>query len=125
MNLAVMVVTALSGGLGSVMRYLVDGQISGRLGTSYPWATTIINATGSLFLGILTGIASRGELDIPFIDALSLGLMGGYTTFSTASMETVRLLLAGRFGPAISNAFGSLGLAILLAIFGILLGTLI
>ena len=122
MNITGIVITALFGGLGATMRFIVDAQITKRLGTRYPWATTIINASGSLVLGVLTGIAFAGDIGIPYGTALSLGLMGGFTTFSTASVETVRLFVAGRIAAAAANAFGSLGLGILLAEIGVILG---
>ncbi len=88
-----MIVTllCLGGGLGAVARFLLDSVVRARVG-DFPWATLLINLTGSLLLGVLTGLVLfRGAPDQIRL-ALGTGLCGGYTTFSTASFETVRLV---------------------------------
>ncbi|MHA7278079.1 fluoride efflux transporter FluC [Arthrobacter sp. Hz1] len=125
MNTTVFVVTALSGGIGAALRYMVDALVSRHFGRNYPWATNIINANGSLVLGLLTGLVSNEAHLSPLLTVLGVGLIGGYTTFSTASVETVRLLMAGRTAAAGANAFGSTGLCILLALTGLWLGALL
>lgn len=124
MNTAVFIVTALSGGIGAAVRFLVDASISQRFGRNYPWATNTINASGSFVLGLLTGLVSNEAPHTPLLTILGVGLIGGYTTFSTASVETVRLLMARKIAAAGANAFGSTGLCILLALTGLWLGTL-
>ncbi|WP_024476141.1 fluoride efflux transporter FluC [Arthrobacter sp. CAL618] len=124
MNTTVLVIAALSGGMGAALRFVVDASISQRFGKNYPWATNVINASGSLVLGLLTGLASNGAHYTPLLSILGVGLIGGYTTFSTASVETVRLLMAHRIAAAGANAFGSTGLCILLALTGLWLGAL-
>ena len=113
---------ALAGGVGAAARLLVDGAVRARFGDRLPWGTIAINLSGSLVLGLLTGLADGGGLSRPVLLVLGTGLLGGYTTFSAASIETVRLLQAGRTGAALLNGFGVLIAAVLLALVGLLLG---
>jgi CrcB protein len=82
---------ALAGAVGATARFVIDGVILRRRGSNFPWATLLINVTGSLVLGVVTGLvlfhAGSGELRL----VVGAGFCGGYTTFSTASFEVVRL----------------------------------
>jgi len=96
MNLAYLWV-ALGGALGSVSRYWVGGLVSDRLGTSFPWGTFVINVGGSFVIGILGALASpEGRLDSSTRQFITLffmtGVCGGYTTFSSFSLQTLNLL---------------------------------
>ena len=113
---------SVAGGIGAALRLLVDGAVRARFGGLLPWGTIAINLSGSLVLGFLTGLADTGELSSPALLVAGTGLLGGYTTFSTASIETVRLLQQGRIRAALLNGFGVLVIAVLLALAGLLLG---
>jgi CrcB protein len=113
----------LAGGAGSALRLVVDGAVRGRVGGTYPLGTTVINVTGSFGLGLLTGAAAQAGLPHDLLLILGGGLMGGYTTFSTASLETVRLAQAGRVGAALANGVGMLVVGIAAAGLGILVGS--
>ena len=89
---------ALAGGVGAAVRFLVDGLIRARLKTAFPWATTIINVSGSLLLGLLTGLTLEHLVSTDLSVVIGTGFLGGYTTFSTASYETVQLIKQGRHG---------------------------
>jgi CrcB protein len=85
---------ALAGACGAVARFLVDGAVTSRRTTTFPWATFGINVTGSFVLGLLAGaFADPGSW---WRLVVGVGFCGGYTTFSTASMETVRLVQRAR-----------------------------
>lgn len=119
------VLMALAGGVGAGLRFLVDGFIERRNRLQFPLGTLAINVTGSLLLGLLTGLAVRhgGAGGIRLV--LGVGLLGGYTTFSTASIEAVRLALSD--GPrqvmrAVAHATGMLVLSLLAAQVGLLAG---
>ncbi|MFT2690346.1 fluoride efflux transporter FluC [Clavibacter zhangzhiyongii] len=112
----------VAGGIGAALRLLVDGAVKGRVGAGYPWGTTVINVTGSFGLGLLTGAAAHAGLPHDLLLILGGGLMGGYTTFSTASLETVRLAQAGRLGAALANGLGMLVACIAAAGLGLALG---
>lgn len=116
---------AAAGGLGAAARFVLDGVVRSRLGGRYPWGTTIINVSGSLLLGFVTAIALGGIVDDSWRLMLGSGFLGGYTTFSTASLETVRLLHDGRSRAGVANAFGMLIASVLAAILGYALGSLL
>jgi len=84
--------TALAGGLGAALRLVVDGLVRSIAGTRLPWGTLAINLTGSLGLGALVG--SQPSAAIAAV--VGTGLLGGFTTFSTASLETAVLVLERR-----------------------------
>jgi CrcB protein len=98
----------IAGGIGAALRLLLDGLIQARIKFSYPIATTVINLTGSLVLGLLIGLATSQFLPHDWLLILGTGLLGGYTTFSTASFETVRLIEDHRYVAAIFNGLGLL-----------------
>lgn len=92
-----MLLLALGGGLGAVTRFVVDAFVARRNPFRVPLGTMLINITGSLVLGLLTGLlvaASTGSSGATVRAVVGTGFCGGYTTFSTASVETVRLWVA-------------------------------
>ncbi|WP_345473791.1 fluoride efflux transporter CrcB [Glutamicibacter ectropisis] len=119
------VIVALCGGLGAVMRFALDTFISARSGGLLPWGTMTINVSGSLALGFFTGLLTGTGMDQTWLLAVGTGVLGGYTTFSTASFDTVRLLRAGRPLASLATAFGTLITAILAAYIGFLLATML
>lgn len=114
---------AVGGGVGAMARFWIDGLVTRRAqrrgggATGFPWGITVVNLTGSFVLGLLVG----ADLAWP---AIGVGLLGGYTTFSTASLDTVRLMREKRLGAALGNACGTLGIAVVLATAGLYLGYL-
>jgi len=90
-----------------------------------PWGTVIINLSGSLALGLLTGLCGAHLLSTAGLAALGTGFLGGYTTFSTASYETVRLLQGGRRRAALVNLFGVLICGTAAALLGLTVGAAI
>lgn len=110
---------SLAGGLGAIARFVVDGVVSRHNPFRLPIGTMIINITGSFALGVLVGWAAHSASDVPdqMRVVLGTGFCGGYTTFSTASVETMRLWLAGKAGSGAASALvtlvGSLGAALL------------
>lgn len=110
----------LAGGLGAGCRFLLDGVISSRVVARLPVATLTINVLGSFLLGVLTGWA--GELYPGLGRVLGVGFLGGFTTFSTASVELVRLARDERPVAAIVLGAGMLALSLLAAIAGLVLG---
>jgi len=112
----------LAGGLGAVARFVLDGLIRARIGASYPVATTVVNLTGSLLLGVVTGLALGQLVSDSLHLVLGVGFLGGYTTFSTASYDTVRLVQERRWTSALANGVGTLLVSVLLAALGLWLG---
>jgi CrcB protein len=96
MNLAYLWV-ALGGALGSVSRYWINGLVSDKFGATFPWGTLVINVGGSFIIGVIGAIASpEGRLDSPTrqfaTQFLMIGICGGYTTFSSFSLQTLNLV---------------------------------
>jgi len=98
----------VAGGIGAALRLILDGLIKARIGSSYPVGTTVINVTGSFLLGFLTGLATSQAMPQQWELVAGTGLLGGYTTFSTASFETVRLIEDRRYVAAACNGLGML-----------------
>jgi CrcB protein len=117
------VAAALAGGVGAALRLVVDGMVRAAVSTRLPLATAVINVGGSFVLGLLTGLAASSTLAPGWLLVLGGGLMGGYTTFSTASVETVRLLAERRFGPALGYGLGVVVLAVAAGVLGVVLGS--
>lgn len=93
----------------------MDGLIRQRIKTALPWGTILINVTGSFALGFLAGLVMRGQAPESVILVLGTGFLGGYTTFSTASLETIRLIQSGRTGLALINGVGSMAASVVSA----------
>lgn len=121
----VFIALAAAGGLGASSRMLIDGLIKSRMSTALPWGTIIINVSGSLVLGLLTGLAGANLLPEAWHLVFGTGFLGGYTTFSTASFETVRLLQERRWAAGLVNGFGTLVFTTTAAVIGMWLGGLV
>lgn len=121
MNPLNVLVVAIAGGCGASLRYALDSILSSRWGRRFPVGIFVVNLSGSFALGLLLGLA----LDEGLLAALGAGLLGGYTTLSTTSVDTFRLLSERRFGAAALNGLGMLAAAVALAIAGILLGRVV
>ncbi len=109
----------LAAAVGAPLRYVVDQAIQHRWSGAFPGGTLTVNVTGSLLLGLLTGLAAHHGLSPQAVTVLGTGLLGAYTTFSTFSYETVRLLEDGAVVEAALNVTGSLGLALAAAAAGL------
>ncbi|HEV7760690.1 MAG TPA: fluoride efflux transporter CrcB [Acidimicrobiales bacterium] len=94
--------------LGAPARYLVDGWVQDRAGGALPWGTFVVNMTGCLVLGVVTGLGLYHGLGDTTRTIVGTGGLGAYTTFSTLSFETVRLAEEGAVDRAFLNAAGSL-----------------
>jgi CrcB protein len=116
---------AVAGGLGAVARLVLDGALRSLFRINYPFGTTVINVTGSFLLGLVTGLALVHGLPPEWRAILGTGFLGGYTTFSTASYETVRLAQQRRYRAALFNGVGMLILALGAAGLGLWLGGLL
>ncbi len=98
----------IAAAVGAPLRYLVDGAIAERTEGVFPWGTFVINASGSLVLGVLTGLGLYHAFPkVPKV-ILGTGFCGAYTTFSTFTYETVELLEEGALNEAARNALGTL-----------------
>lgn len=112
---------ALGGAVGAVLRFLVDRGITARWAPTFPAATLLINVTGSFVLGVVTGLSA--VLGPVWTLALGTGLCGGYTTFSTAMVDAVRLAREQRAGAAVVSVLGTVLWSLLAVAAGLTLGT--
>jgi CrcB protein len=117
----IVVAVLVAGAVGAVFRFAVDAEVRRRWAGSFPLGTFAINVTGSLLLGILAGLVSFHHASADWQAVLGTGFCGGFTTFSTASVETVRLVQAGRTGTAAVNALGSLVTSVAACALGLVL----
>lgn len=102
-----------AGFAGAIARYGLEGWVSGRTAGAFPWGTLAVNTSGSFLLGLLfTLFAERFLMNPSLRSALTIGFVGAYTTFSTFSLETVRLIEDGASGLALVNVVGSVVLGI-------------
>jgi len=106
------ILTFLAGATGALARFLLDAWTKQRWRSSFPLATVVINVTGSLLLGALAGVVLFHGQSSTWQTIVGTGFCGGYTTFSTASFETVRLVERGEHKLALLNALGSLVLSV-------------
>lgn len=118
----IFIAVCVAGGLGALARFLADGLVRAKTPAGYPWATTLINVTGSLLLGVLTGLAVESVLPTELQLVLGPGFLGGYTTFSTSSYETVQLIRDRRYAAALGNGLGLALAAVAAAGLGLWLG---
>ena len=119
MTLLQLLVLAVAGGAGAGARYVVTWAVAARSPRSgFPWGTTIVNLTGSLVLGCLVGLASGDRTASDVAVTVGAGFLGGYTTFSAASFETVTLIREKHYGLAATYGLGVLVAAVALALLG-------
>lgn len=115
---------AVAGGLGAAARFALDGAIRSRFPGAPPVGTITINLSGSFLLGLVVGLAGAALLPDAARAVAGTGFLGGYTTFSAASLETVRLLQGRRTALALVNGVAVPLAAVLLAAAGLALGAL-
>ena len=111
-----------AGALGALARYILSHVVSGRLGTSFPYGTLIINVTGSLFIGFILALTSHHVLSTTAQSIIATGFLGGYTTFSTMSWEGVQLARGGRIGASLLYFGSNVVVGLFAASVGIALG---
>jgi CrcB protein len=129
MNLAYLWI-ALGGALGSVGRFWLNGIVSRHFGETFPWGTMFINVTGSFVIGIIGALASpEGRMDSQSrafaVQFLMIGVCGGYTTFSSFSWQTLRLMQDREWLYAGGNVILSVTLCMIAVWLGWMLGSML
>jgi CrcB protein len=100
---------AVAGAVGALARYGLEGLVSRRVTGAFPWGTFAVNISGAFALGLVFTLMTEQFAVAPWVrGAVTIGLLGAYTTFSTLSFETYRLIEDGALGIAFANMFGSL-----------------
>jgi fluoride exporter len=128
MNIAYLWV-ALGGALGSVARFWINGLVVEKLSPTFPWGTLVINVTGSFVIGIIGALAvPEGRMDsssrVFATQFLMVGVCGGYTTFSSFSLQTLNLLRDREWLYAGGNVILSVVLCMIAVWLGWLLGSI-
>jgi len=105
-------IIGLGGAIGTILRYIMGGLDYRFSNGVFPVSTLVVNVTGSLVIGFLWGIVDRFEISPDIRLFIFIGILGGYTTFSTFSLETFNLMRDGEYRIAFVNAALSVALSI-------------
>jgi len=97
----------LGGAIGSALRYGLGAWIQNLFGPAFPWSTFIINVTGSFAIGVVLRLSFEGVLSPEMRLLFAVGVLGGYTTFSTFSWEALTLVQQGEWVKALAYVLGS------------------
>lgn len=116
---------ALGGAAGAAARYGVAQWAGARWGWTFPWGTLVVNVTGSLAIGLLMALLIGRGADPAYRLLLVTGFLGGYTTFSAFSLETLSLLETRRYGEAALYIGGSVLLGLVACFAGLAVGRLL
>jgi CrcB protein len=113
-NLAILLAVALGGALGSLLRYFVAGAVQSAAWSGFPWGIFVVNISGGFAMGLIVELGALKLQLSPEIRAfLTVGILGGYTTFSTFSLDSVLLIQRGAYLSAAAYIAGSAALSIL------------
>lgn len=108
MKLTDIALVALGGAFGAGARFALGGWLTERWGASFPWHTFAINVGGAFLLGLLMALSlERGAVSPSWRLFLGTGVLGGFTTFSTLSYESIALMAEGSAAHGLANMFGS------------------
>ena len=118
-----LLLVGLGGFAGAVARWLVDGWVSERNPTAFPFGTLVVNLTGSFLLGVLFAwVIERNVLPADVRAPVMIGFIGAYTTFSTFMLESWRLVEDGAWALATANLVGSVVLGLVAVVAGLAVG---
>ena len=114
---------AAGGAFGSVCRYLTGLLMTRLLGPAFPWGTLTVNLLGSLAIGFLTElVATRLNASAEMRLLIVVGVLGGFTTFSSFSLDTVALVERGQMPAAVAYVIASVGLSLIATFAGLAIG---
>lgn len=118
-----LIIVGIGGFAGAVARYLVDGRLTAWTGGSFPWGTLVVNASGSLLLGLVFALVTeRAALPAGLRAPLMIGFLGSYTTFSTLALESWRMIEDGAWAYGAANLAGSVAIGLVAVVAGVAIG---
>lgn len=110
----------LGGGIGSACRYLISTFANRHFGNSFAWGTMTVNLLGCLLIGFLVGLVDRSILSKTYRLFLVTGFLGGFTTFSSFSLESIGMIIEGSIGKGLLNIGVNVVLGLGLTLIGLL-----
>ncbi|HEY2886486.1 MAG TPA: fluoride efflux transporter CrcB [Rhizomicrobium sp.] len=114
MQLGILLAVALGGALGSLLRYFVAGAVQSATWPGFPWGIFVVNITGGFAMGLIVELSALKLNLTPEVRAfLTIGILGGYTTFSTFSLDSALLIERGDYSGAALYIAGSALLSIM------------
>jgi CrcB protein len=120
------VVAFLGGGVGTVFRYWLSGSVYRFLSPTFPYGTLVVNVTGCFLIGVLMALFEERFAVQPLLRIfLTIGILGGFTTFSTFSYETIALLREGSLLAGLGNIISSVTGCLMATWIGSLVGKLV
>ncbi len=118
-----LIAIAFGGAVGSVLRFWLSTVIQTRFTTNFPWGTLSVNAIGSFLIGMLLVIIQQRFAGNEILRGMIIiGLLGGFTTFSTFSLETIQLLQSGFWNKALLNIISSIVVCLVATLVGMGIG---
>lgn len=113
-------IIALGSALGGVARYWMSGWVAERVGETFPWGTLVVNVVGSALIGALAAFGDSARIGLPSEMRLFLmvGVLGGFTTFSSFSLQTLRLMQDGDWTRAAGNVLLSVAVCLVAVALG-------
>ena len=112
----------MGGAIGSLLRFVFSQWVNQLLPKNFPWGILFVNVLGCFVIGLLAGLlVGRYELTAFWRAGIFIGLLGGFTTFSSFSLDTITLIQSGAMGTAVVNVVASLVFSLLATAFGLLL----
>ena len=127
MSVAIALWVAVGSALGGVARYWCSGIIANLVGETFPWGTLIVNVVGSFLIGLiatLSGTDGRFIISAEARQFLMVGILGGFTTFSSFSLQTLTLARDGQWLLVGANIVGSVVLCLIMVWAGHMLATM-
>jgi CrcB protein len=126
MGVSDIVAVVAGAGIGGGLRYVLGAWMAERWGTLFPWHTFFVNMSGAFLLGVVMALsAERGLISPEWRLFLGVGVLGGYTTFSTLSYESVALIERGLMLNGVLNMFGSAVAGLVAVVAGLYIGRIL
>ena len=123
MEIGTFIAASVAGGLGAVLRWLIDVAVSRRTRSRFPWGVWLVNVLGSFVLGLVAGWLAAAPAGLePFATIVGAGLLGGFTTFSTVTVATVTLAQSGARRIALMNVAATVVVCVVASVAGVALG---